>query len=60
MGNGEITCVNLRQFFLLKFALDKGLRTVQVFGDSLLIINWMIEQKQVQCISLLAVADHVK
>ena len=60
MGSGKISCVNLRKFFLLKFALNKGLRAVLVFGDSLLIINWMTKQPQVQCIGLLEVPDHVK
>jgi hypothetical protein len=30
-------------FYMFKFSLDEDMRTLQVFGDSLLVINWMRE-----------------
>jgi len=31
-------------FYLLKLALDRGLRNLQVFGDSRVFISWMNNQ----------------
>jgi hypothetical protein len=47
-------------FYMLKFALGRGLKSLQVFGDSLLVINWMIEQVQIQNIGLLVVVEQLK
>jgi hypothetical protein len=47
-------------FYLLKFFLDKELFAIQIFGDSLMVIKWMLEQVQVQNIGLLVVEEQVK
>ena len=44
-------------FYLPKLALDRGLGTLQVIGDSLLIINWKTEQLHVQNIGLPSIVE---
>lgn len=41
---------------LLKCALGRNIGEVNIFVDSLLVINWMLSQVQVQSIQLMALA----
>lgn len=47
-------------FYLLKLMVDRNLLTLQVYGDSLLVIQWMNAEVQVQDIGLYLIADQLK
>jgi ribonuclease HI len=61
MGSGTNNIGELMAlFYMLKFSLGRGMRSFQVFGDSLMVINWMCEQVHIQNIGLLVVAKQLK
>jgi ribonuclease HI len=46
--------------FLMKYALNKGIVRVQIFGDSSHTINWMEDQLRVHSIGLSPLDKHLK
>jgi len=61
MGSGSNNIGELMAlYYLLKFALDRGERFLQIFGNCLLIIKWISDQAQIQNTSLLVVAEQLK
>jgi len=47
-------------FLLLKFAVGRGISDLQVFGDSVFVINWMIGKAPIHNNFLSPLADQLK
>lgn len=47
-------------YFMFKFALDRDISNLPVFGDSTLVIYWMIDQLQMQSNLLLPLVVQLK
>ena len=62
MGLGEGTnnyAELLSLKLLLQFALEKGCRNLQIFGDSLIIINWVNKVQHCRTLSLFTLYEKV-
>lgn len=46
--------------FLLKLAYNNGVRDVQIYGDSLLVVSWMTGTQSINNVMLQALALHLK
>lgn len=42
---------------LLSFAIEKGCRSLQVFWDSMVVINWIIEEQRCHNVMLLPILE---
>ena len=62
MGLGEGTnnfAELLSLKLLLQFALEKGCKHLQIFGDSLIIINWVNKVQQCRTLALITLFEEV-
>jgi ribonuclease HI len=60
LGSGTNNFVELLAMkLLLHFAKEKGINTLQIFGDSMLAINWARKSQQCHHIQLLAILEEI-
>lgn len=45
---------------LIKLSWERGLQQIQVYGDSLLLINWIKNKLKIKNITLLPLAEQIK
>lgn len=61
LGNGSNNFAELLSFkLLLLFALEKGCHNIQMFSDSMLVINWVKEVRQCHNVQLDALLEEIK
>jgi ribonuclease HI len=61
MGRGTNNLGELMAlFYLLKFVLDRGINSLQVFSDSLMVIKWMRNKHRSRNLELFVVVEQLK